>query len=126
MPESEEFLALIVFGLLGLFVCMILVGLSVGLEKAIKTRRWDMKKNWKQRDYFVRLATFSEIKYREQRRNRQLELIESWGLWVFDAEDDLPSYEEATELNNLEDLPDYEQALCISENICKPPEYEIV
>ena len=72
MRESEEFLALIVFGLLGLFLCMILVGLSVGLEKAIKTRRWDLKKNWKQRDYFVRLATFSEIKYREQRRNRQL------------------------------------------------------
>ena len=126
MPGSEEFLALILFGLLGLFVCMALVGLSVGLEKAIKTRRWDMKKNWKQREYYVRLCTFSEIAYREQRRNRQLQLIESWGLWVFDAVDDLPSYEEATEVGITEDLPDYQQALCVSENCCKPPEYEIV
>jgi hypothetical protein len=32
MPESKEFLALILFGLLGLFVCMGLLGLSVGVE----------------------------------------------------------------------------------------------
>ena len=126
MSESGEFLAVVLFGLLGLFLCMILVGLSVGLEKAIKTRRWDMKKNWKEREYRIRLCTFSEIAYREQRRNRQLQLIESWGLWVFDVGDDLPSYEEATEPSIFEDLPDYKQALCISENCCKPPEYEIV
>ena len=128
MSESEEFLALILFGLLGLFVCMALLGLSVGVEKSIKMRRADMRKNRKRIEYYVRLCTFSEPTYREQGRDRQLEPIESLRLSVFDVEgqNDLPSYEEATELSFFENLPDYKEALDISKNYCKPPKYEIV
>ena len=127
MPESKEFLALILFGLLGLFLCMGLLGLSVGVENANTARKREMIKNRKRMEYFVRICLFSETSYREQRRERQEELIESLGLSVFDAEEQskLPSYEEATE-SCFEKLPSYKEALVLQDSSCKPPEYECV
>jgi hypothetical protein len=125
MSDDEELVVLIILGLFGFFLCMVLSGISIAVENAVKKKRRAVNENRRKREYYVRLCQFSQTSFEEQQLQRQLRLFQSLGVSELaverpslsaDTRDQPPSYKEAEEMEerrkaDFEMLPNYEEAL---------------
>jgi hypothetical protein len=141
MDESEEFVWLILFGLLGLLCCFVLIGLIVKIENAIKWRMKAMIENRKRKYWYLqscrarqRLRTrgIQECYFppplensERQRPPRATRSLPPTKPLPPTTQRDLPSYKEAVKLGEEEDvnLPSYKEALRHWTNATHPPQY---
>jgi hypothetical protein len=141
MDESEEFVWLVLFGLLGLLCCFVLIGLIFKIENAIKRRMKAMIENRKRRYCYLnscrarqRLRTrgIEECYFppslensERQRPPRVTRSLPPTRRLPPTTKRDLPSYEEAVKLGEEKDvnLPSYKEALARGTIASHPPVY---